>query len=62
MGRSMVAPTPVFIAQQYSSETLFSLRFHSHKKKIRRAIEKVTISNLQLLKPGNACTRLHWRL
>ena len=29
----MAAPTPVFIAQKYSSETFYSMHFHSHKKK-----------------------------
>jgi len=40
IGRSMAAPTPVFFAQQYSSETFVSMRFQSHKKKFDAQFKK----------------------
>ena len=46
MGLSMTTPNACDIAQQYSSATFVSLRFHTRKEKKWRSLKKLLLQNL----------------
>jgi Na+(H+)/acetate symporter ActP len=50
IARSMNAPSVCVIAQQYTSATFISLRFHSRKVKFGARFKNITISNFYFFK------------